>query len=291
MAYALFASATSLLGLSVEAEAACAWLERDALKPDGRVGWGLPFAWDAFADGSVNPASTVYGITTALAVRALLDCRGAGPPASAITALEQYLTSRTVTSDGSFFWYSDRPCDAKCVFNVTSMLAGQYARLGRITGRKDFTDAALDAARYVYEHRKPSEHGEYWEYGKDFARPNDAVHAAYTLIGLRDVQKALDLDIDLGPPSMYIRNFFRDGEAFEFVPHDFLEKNRLMKPARIWGVGALLYAACEMDETDLVGVIEDYLAGRLAGAGDDAVAFRPRNQAHVSWGLARASRL
>ena len=40
---------------------------------DGIVGWGLPFAWDAYGDGTTNPADTEYTITTGIVVNALLD--------------------------------------------------------------------------------------------------------------------------------------------------------------------------------------------------------------------------
>ena len=41
--------------------------------PSGKFGWGLPFAWDAFGDGTQNEPNTVYSISTGLVIKALLD--------------------------------------------------------------------------------------------------------------------------------------------------------------------------------------------------------------------------
>ena len=41
--------------------------------PSEKFGWGLPFAWDAFGDGTENNPNTVYSISTGLVIKALLD--------------------------------------------------------------------------------------------------------------------------------------------------------------------------------------------------------------------------
>src|SRR5690606_22848440 len=68
MAYGIYASAAALLGLTTEARRGASFLVKNHCTRQGRAGWGLPFAWDAFADGSVNPAETIYGITNAFCV-------------------------------------------------------------------------------------------------------------------------------------------------------------------------------------------------------------------------------
>src|SRR5690606_12000299 len=81
MAYAFFASAeahrysrTQDRASLARAGAAAEWLVQNAdLDGDGATAWGLPFAWDAFGDGSENPEHNAYTITTAVAVQALLD--------------------------------------------------------------------------------------------------------------------------------------------------------------------------------------------------------------------------
>ena len=56
------------------ARTAGSWLlhHRDENR-DGVIGWGVPAAWDAYGDGSTNPANTEYTISTAIVVDALLD--------------------------------------------------------------------------------------------------------------------------------------------------------------------------------------------------------------------------
>ena len=145
MAYALYASAAVLAGRTDDARIAADWLV--AHDHDGaRLGWGLSFAWDAFSDGSTNPVTTVYGITTALAVRALLDvAEKTGERRyrdSAVGALDAYSGAVTQTPAGVFFWYSDQVADAIEVPNVVSMLMGQYARAGRVLDRQDYRQLA-----------------------------------------------------------------------------------------------------------------------------------------------------
>lgn len=70
MGYALYACAAVLNGDFSRTQTALDWLVANS--NDGK-GWGLPFSWDAFSDGSVNPESTIYGITVAWGVKAFLD--------------------------------------------------------------------------------------------------------------------------------------------------------------------------------------------------------------------------
>jgi len=143
MAYALYAWAQAIHAKKTNsaharsnAEIAARWLiNHSDLNGDSTVGWGLPFAWDAFGDGSTNPANTVYGITTALSVYALLevfDLTGKKEFLStALDALDGYITYFTALPDGTgYFWYSERSDDSHPVPNVSSMLAGAYAQAG-----------------------------------------------------------------------------------------------------------------------------------------------------------------
>src|SRR5690606_24124226 len=55
MAYGLFASAAAMAGKSGEAQVAADWLVSNSQPKPNAVGWGLPYAWDAFGDESTNP--------------------------------------------------------------------------------------------------------------------------------------------------------------------------------------------------------------------------------------------
>lgn len=292
MAYALYASSAKLLGMQQEASLACSWLEKDAKKKSGATGWGLPFEWDAFADGDPNPVDTVYGITTALCVKALVDCSPEGTVnETATTALEYYLKVATQTEDGLFFWYSDRINDAKNVFNVSSMLAGQYARVGHILGRLDFIDAARAVAANLLANRQEGKNGYFWNYGADIDRPNDAVHASYVVQGAIELKRWLDVDIGLQFALMYLRKFFRNGMALEFVKHEGLPRKKLNARARPWGVGMLLYTACESNDWHLRSLAETAIQKVFPPTDNETAAksFHPRHLGHIAIGLARAS--
>src|SRR5690606_29961276 len=104
------------------------------LNQNGTPGWGLPFPWDAFRDGSVNPAHTEYGITTALAVQGLIDFYEATEEESYLSAAVSALAAYATEFRNGDLRYSVAPSDEAAVHNVTAMLMGQYARASRLTG-------------------------------------------------------------------------------------------------------------------------------------------------------------
>lgn len=137
----------------------------------GPNGWGLTFAWDAYSDGSVNPESTAYGITTALVLQAFLDADAIGPAEQAIA--ERW--SECCFSDG-FYWYSDQPTDAIYTPNVSAMMAGVMYRLG-------YTEQADSAVRRLVETWP-------WTYSEVSDKPNDLLHEAYTYWGVEMYRQA-----------------------------------------------------------------------------------------------------
>ena len=56
-------------------------LDNATLNAEGATGWGVPVAWDAYGDGSENPADTVYSISTAIVADALLTWMETTPEA------------------------------------------------------------------------------------------------------------------------------------------------------------------------------------------------------------------
>lgn len=288
MAYALFASAAAAMRMEPEAINAVDWLIADAFKPNGEIGWGLSFEWDAFADGSVNPVHTIYGISTALGVRALLDVyesfRWAAVKQTVIGSLETYRKYIVRTNAGLFFWYSNQEQDAKSVHNVTAMLAAQYARAGRLFGRDDFIHLAEDAVNEVISHRKTCRNGTFWPYGADYDRPNDAVHAAYTVLGLLEAAQMGACSYDIRPAIQYLRKFFRAGQFFEFVRHDNLTRSQHKRLGRQWGAGALLLVGCEAGDRYIIEEASRFAKETLHVRNDGKV--YPRQLAHVALGLA-----
>lgn len=297
MAYALLAGTGALLddkGLSQEA---ADWLVQHSQLTDTSVGWGLGFSWDAFGDGSVNPISTSYGITTALAVRGLLDVYEKTEVElyrdTAVSALTSYLPSHTVTDDGVFFWYSDQEADAFNTFNVGAMLIGQYARAGKLTGNDEFTKIADLAAANLLANELTSDDVSYWHYSAVEAKPNDAVHAAYIVQGLIDYTEASDVAIDVGPAVAYLRSFLTTEGVMEFSPIHAYEPPGEEQVARLWGVGMLIHVLADSGDPSSAMTAAESLAnyegadGKLLNRPSAEGASEPRMTAHAALGLAR----
>lgn len=101
------------------------------------LGWGLDMPWDAFGDGSVNPASTVYGFQTSFAIWCLAEAADVtGNPtyrALAESTFERYRSRAFVMSSEAhrldsascgYFFYSDQPTDVgRLVKNVNASMS------------------------------------------------------------------------------------------------------------------------------------------------------------------------
>lgn len=290
MAIALYASAHTAIADEQAVKDAADRLVELAAENDS-FGWGLGFRWDAFADGSVNPGDTVYGITTALAVRALLDAHQVLEDAAYLTAaqraLDGYAAYFTATPDGGYFWYSDQVTDAAPVANVSSMLAGQYARASALLARDDYANLAERAGRYLVGHAERNEEGRVsWPYGIDRIGFNDAIHAGYLVEGLILVDRYVGLDgFDQEASLAWLREFVVAGERVtRFIGS--------VEADRSWGVGQLLHVFCTYtNDADTVSAlrraIEDYeYAPGHYGPHPGVEVLYPRFQAHVLLGLA-----
>lgn len=287
MAYGLYLSSVSIMGMEPEAINTAKWLQENAIRKDDGLGWGLPFAWGAFGRSTPNPVDTIYGITTALAVQGLLYAHTRlGMPSAlqtATAALEHYKAYSSTTVHGRFFWYSDRPEDAQNVHNVNAMLAAQYQHAGMILGRDDFKRLAKEAVSDLTAHIKVGENGEFWSYIDTIERPNDAVHAAYTVLGLAAVEGPIDASSKHYKAVQYLRKFFRDGKAYEFVRHPALTQKRIETPARPWGTGMLLFAGSELGDRPLIELAFPFAANARIQS------FYPRQMAHIALGLAKCA--
>lgn len=287
MAYGLYLSSVSIMGMEPEATNASEWLRENAIRKGNGFGWGLPFAWGAFGRSTPNPIDTIYGITTALAVQGLLYAYTrlgiSHALQTATTALEYYEACSTTTNAGRFFWYSDQREDAQNVHNVNAMLAVQYQHAGMILERDDFKRLAKEAVNDLMAHVQAGEHGEFWNYSDSIERPNDAVHAAYTVLGLAAVEGPLGPSSDHYKAVEYLRNFFRDGKAYEFVHHPSLNQKKVDTLARPWGPGMLLFAGSELGDRHLIEKAFPFAANARIQS------FYPRQMAHIAIGLAKCA--
>lgn len=244
-AYSILATVFVRLGDAMAAKAAADWLMHDAVKGDRR-GWGLPFSWDAFGDGTVNSKDTVYGVSVALGVRALIDiCEFASEEkycARAVEALEYYKQFFTRVDDGGYFWYSDRAHDAFDVNNVNALLMAQYARASFLFKRADYAAFAEQAFSHIWSNRKESDAGVWWSYGQNQLTPNDLVHAVMMVQGLVEFAYYAKRQLRTDGMVRYLEAFIERDGVREFGPHADLPSVLLDRPARVWGVAALIGA-------------------------------------------------
>lgn len=105
------------------------WADRN---PDG--GWGLGYGYDAFNDGSVNPANTSYAVTTGEICQRLLSAYQAGAtPRTNIQWCVDTLVHwpRVAVARGQCVSYSTTAADtaAGCVHNVSVAVAAFLAEV------------------------------------------------------------------------------------------------------------------------------------------------------------------
>ena len=107
--------------------------------PSEHFGWGLPFEWDAFGDGTTNPANTVYSISTGVSVKALLDWAAISDDATrdevyrvVDDALAEWVSPDSISASGQLRYSLSGLDDGYDVFNSSAMLAGQMQRFAEL---------------------------------------------------------------------------------------------------------------------------------------------------------------
>lgn len=121
---------------------------------EGLTGWGLSYAWDAFQDGTTNPAFTKYAFQTSIAGRCLLDAYTATGNNTYLQTTEDAITSfqnastATTFNDPScsncfYFGYSLNANDnGRLVKNTNMSMAMVVSKLSKITGNSSYTTLA-----------------------------------------------------------------------------------------------------------------------------------------------------
>lgn len=289
MAYALFASAEAKrYQLTQDQKAldnslnAIKWLIDNKISKDNgtSIGWGLPFAWDAFGDGSTNSEDTIYGITTALVIQSLLDVYEVSlerkeKNISYIDELDlirlSYLASNVFIAksyekipnkEEIVFWYSDQKEDNYHVLNVSAMLAGQIQRLSQYVDIKQSEKLKViadQAILYILHEAQKDEQGRvFWLYGGDswpegrLNRPNDLVHEAYVIQGLLDYKRYKGTHaekISLNALYESLERFLDDHQIYEFPKGWKNSSNKPIPPdtTRLWAAGYSSYIASELE--------------------------------------------
>ncbi|MGC5324922.1 hypothetical protein [Brevibacillus sp. SYSU BS000544] len=278
MTYGLLLSSESLHYMvspnedsKVRIKASTKWLLQNIdLDQDGFLGWGLPQAWDAFGDGSVNPENHPYTITTAIVMQGLLDALSIPSFWNAEEQSEIKKSLKTIsiqwsnkawseTPDGhGFFWYSPRVEDAHFCPNVSAMFLGMLSRV--LKEHRDIFDAKevsfiktrVDSAAKSIVDKMISRNGlPYWNYIAlpnvfNQNEPNDLVHHAYILWGMelyRDSGGPIKITWTTEQALKSLDSFWKDGKIFDY-PMDQKYTGTMesynVRPGILWGPGMML---------------------------------------------------
>ncbi|MDD5606517.1 MAG: hypothetical protein PHN37_01480 [Candidatus Pacebacteria bacterium] len=244
------------------------WLVKNKdINNNNIIGWGLPTSFDAFGDNSENPPNTEYTITTALAVKGLLDAVDVVDKSNIIIkflykskketylkvsqeALDSFIENKFYTQnpDGTiFFWYSSQKSDAQLVTNCHAMFVGILQRISNYFIDKEkktiYQDLADKGMKYLLETKIEKEGAWYWIYYPRAKEPHEdhGVHAAYTSDGLLMYKKndgRLSSKIDEQKILNGLKLYIKDGRILEMfsVPE---------RVPRSWDLGYFLYVMSE----------------------------------------------
>jgi hypothetical protein len=248
---------------------ACDWLlkNRDADSNDV-PGWGLPHAWDAFGDGTVNQPNCPYTITTAYCLNGLLD---ALTLQDFWSESEKRSTRRLLcdvaihwskefvskSGDGKYFWYSPAPHDDLFCPDVSAMFAGSLVRI--IEEHADhFSEeqlAFLDDVVYqcltaLIAKVKMRYGAPFWDYvatsqKRKNRKRNDVVHHAYILWGIetyREFGRHREIPWSRAQSVESMDRFWRHGRIWEF-PQDI---NKRYRKSEIVGGGHAFSFLCQI---------------------------------------------
>ncbi len=312
MAYGLILSAecnrirrSSEQGHTSYMEACTRWLLANSdMDQDGIHGFGLADPWDAFQDQSVNTAHHEYTITSSIAIMGLLDMLELGPDTDMRSDILRVVRlcigpymDPMHDSPAGIPAYSLATEDARYdVFNPAVMIAGQMMRFSTLlppgAERDSLRQRATGIMKVVQSHHLRDPQGFiYWNYGaqEPLQRPNDLVHAAYMVEGMRAyLRHGGDLDLEWSEITGHLYSFRKDDEWFEYP--QIARRFKGARP-RLWALGMLMYALAQ--EGDHAS-IDDTLLPQLAQYHDGEGHFRfkvdddrrlVRHDAHLLLGL------
>jgi hypothetical protein len=247
-------------------------------KPAG-PSYGLGYAWDAFQDGSTDPANTTYTYTTMVAALAFLDVADALDDDTYRGYAEQ-LAETVVTSCWGYVngakmspWYSDQAADKKgtsyVVHNVNALTLAVLARLNiepdKAAGMKTMLASTIEPDgkwRYIYN-------------GPTY---NDLEHSSFMVEGV--VTAGMP---ESQPALAHVWAFFNTNGTFDSGNSNVMGSTK-------WGPADGLSALSMSPEwSNQAGKIAGVLAASIGTDGVSSFALRtdPRSVIHYAVGLAR----
>jgi hypothetical protein len=246
---------------------------------DGIYGWGLPQEWDAFNDGSTNPANTPYTITTALVGYGLLDALSLNnfwnssdynQIINLLDLIALYWCNNAWTdykSGGGYFWYSLKKSDDYFTPNVSSMFLGFLSQLLSEHNtylsqpQRAFIKNRIDKAATAIISMAELRDGEpYWNYiyfeDESKNTPNDLVHHIYILQGMEYYRLRggqVNIPWSTKDSIKSVNSFSQEGEIYRFSNKEY-ERIKNMPdyctPSNLWGTGMMLAFYSQNNELD-----------------------------------------
>jgi hypothetical protein len=126
-------------------------VQNDARESDGKIGWGLPYAWNPFG-GATLPPNQIYAFQTAVVSRALLETYALNPDPNYLHAVESamanFAAAGTSTigqgcADCFFYWYTTNANNVGRYVKNTNVLLGLVdADLYLVTGQAQYQASA-----------------------------------------------------------------------------------------------------------------------------------------------------
>jgi hypothetical protein len=253
-------------------------------QPNGK--WIAYQEWDAFADGTINPADTCYGIDLAFATHGLLDLFNATGMhrfrQAAVAALGYYSQYFVANGQGGFWWFSDQLADVRFVSNTSALLMGACQRTGdgHLTTLAAKAWTALDAWKVVQGERI------WWPYKQGAKQENDLAHAAQTALGI----VAFGKDAGQNIPSDMMARRIADHNSSGMLK-DYASGAGPDRPASLRGIGLAIHALVELRQyhlaSEFVSGLSSYeVAGDLYGPLPGQREQQVRGLAFVVLGLA-----
>jgi len=251
---------------------AAAWLlENSDLDRDGKLGWGLPQSWDAWADDTENPCHQPYTITSAIVLNGLLDALAVpelfdGSQRKKIRRVIRSVVMRwcgEVWSDGyggGYFWYSPSKADDIFGINAPAMFLGSLVRLldeqadSLSAEQRKLVSKRMHALAKAIVSTVTLRDGEpFWLYAPLPNRtgnnnPNDLVHHVYILIGIEQYRdwegSRVKIPWSREKAITSVDRFLDDADKDKTSAGRILELTAFDKPkghqARLWGAGFML---------------------------------------------------
>ena len=180
------------------------WLmENSDLNNNNITGFGLADYWDAFNDGSINEIHHEYTITTAIAVKGLLDWYDIENDQDlkleiknfVFECLSPFLDDRYDSPIG-IPSYSFNPNDTIYdVYNPAAYLAGQLKRFSNITEDINLKETLSLKSNTIIEVLEQNvklddQFNFCWHYSIQHQKIQDLLHACYVIEGIRDFKNA-----------------------------------------------------------------------------------------------------